>query len=127
MDKGTILRTTLAIATSLNTALIATDLTGFENEKVDFAYKVVSLILNFIIVAIATYFNNDYTEQGAVGTDITRRLKDDPNAVAYIEDEDEEDVLEDNDDEDESEWYGEEDDMIIEPNEPEEGDIDVVE
>lgn len=88
MDNGTKLRTLLAIATSLNTALIATDVTGFQNEKVDFVYKVISLILNFIIVALATYFNNDYTEQGTIGTDITRQLKEDPTLVAEIYDPD---------------------------------------
>ena len=75
MDNGTKLRTILAIATSLNTALIATDVTGFENETVDFVYKVVSLILNFIIVAIATYFNNDYTEIAAQKTGEMRQAK----------------------------------------------------
>ena len=62
MDNGTKLRTVLAIATAINTALIATDVTGFENPTLDFIYTVVSLILNFIIVALVTYFNNDYTE-----------------------------------------------------------------
>ena len=75
MDNGTKLRTVLAIATSLNTALIATDVTGFENETVDFVYKVVSLVLNFIIVALATYFNNDYTEIAAEKTGEMRQAK----------------------------------------------------
>lgn len=62
MNFGTKLRTVLAIATSLNTALMATDLTGFNNAYVDGAYKVVSIILNFVIVACVTYYNNDYTD-----------------------------------------------------------------
>ena len=62
MNFGTKIRTILAIATSLNTALMATDLTGFNSEGLDTAYKVVSIILNFIIVAAVTYFNNDYCE-----------------------------------------------------------------
>lgn len=62
MNFGTKLRTILAIATSLNTALMATDLTGFNNGTLDTIYKVVSIILNFIIVACVTYYNNDYTE-----------------------------------------------------------------
>ena len=118
MDNGTILRTILAIATSLNTALIATDLTGFQNEKVDFAYKVVSLILNFVIVAIATYFNNDYTEAGTTGTYVTRLLKSEPNAFVYIDDDD--DDLEEEEDESEEEWYGKEDEMIVDPYEGDE-------
>ena len=62
MNFGTKLRTILAIATSLNTALMATDLTGFNNAAVDMVYKIVSIILNFVIVACVTYYNNDYTE-----------------------------------------------------------------
>ena len=62
MNIGTKIRTLLAIASSLNTALMATDLTGFHNETLDTIYKVVSIILNFIIVACVTYYNNDFTE-----------------------------------------------------------------
>lgn len=126
METGTILRTILVIATSLNTALMATDLTGFENEKVDFAYKIASIILNFIIVAIVTYFNNDFTEQGMIGTDVTRKLKSDPNIVVYVEDGDEEEVLGEEAEESGEEWNADEADEIIDPNEPEEGDANVV-
>lgn len=62
MNFGTKLRTILAIATSLNTALMATDLTGFNNGIVDLVYKIVSIVLNFVIVACVTYYNNDYTK-----------------------------------------------------------------
>ena len=62
MNIGTKIRTVLAVATSLNTALLATDLTGFNNPTLDTIYKVVSIVLNFVIVACVTYYNNDYTE-----------------------------------------------------------------
>ena len=62
MNFGTKIRTILAIATSLNTALMATDITGFNNGGLDMAYKIVSIVLNFVIVACVTYYNNDYTE-----------------------------------------------------------------
>ena len=75
MNTGTILRTILAIATSLNTALIATDLTGFSNPTLDTIYTVVSIILNFVIVALVTYFNNDYTEAAMVFTAGMREAK----------------------------------------------------
>lgn len=75
MNTGTKLRTILAIATSLNTALMATDLTGFSNATVDTIYKVVSIILHFIIVAIVTYYNNDYTEEACRTTGMMRLLK----------------------------------------------------
>ncbi len=79
MNNGTIIRTILAIAISLNTALAVTDVTGFNNESVDMAYKIISMILNFIIVAINTYYNNDYTEEACIGTGTTRLLKEQKN------------------------------------------------
>ena len=76
MNTGTRIRTILAIVTSLNTALMATDVTGFHNGTLDTIYKVVSIILNFIIVALVTYFNNDYTPTAAKHTGKMRMEKD---------------------------------------------------
>ena len=75
MNSGTVLRTILAIAISINTALAVTDVTGFENDTVNLIYKIVSIVINFIIVAINTYYNNDFTEEGIEGTQLTRKLK----------------------------------------------------
>lgn len=75
MNFGTKLRTILAVATSLNTALMATDITEFGNAKLDIAYKVVSIILNFVIVACVTYYNNDYTEESCIATGEMRLRK----------------------------------------------------
>lgn len=90
MNFGTTLRTILAIATSLNTALMATDLTGFNNATLDTTYKVVSIILNFVIVACVTYYNNDYTIEGDTGTKTTRQMKElrdfEPETVEEPED-----------------------------------------
>ena len=99
MNFGTKLRTVLAIATSLNTALMATDLTGFNNAYVDGAYKLVSIILNFVIVACVTYYNNDYTEIAAEFTGEMRtkkaELKGNVNGEYFYVDEDDEEVPED--------------------------------
>lgn len=94
MNSGTIIRTILAIATCLNTALLATDIAQFHNPKLDLAYRIISVILNFVIVACATWFNNDYTPEAAIGTGMTRQLKagDDGLDIVvedYIEDGDE--------------------------------------
>ena len=75
MNIGTKLRTILVIATSLNTALMATDLTGFSNATVDMVYKIVSIVLNFIIVGISAYFNNDYTKLACKHTGALRLEK----------------------------------------------------
>lgn len=75
MNFGTKLRTILAIATCLNTALMSVDLTGFSNQYVDFAYKIISIVLNFIIVALVTWFNNDFTETACRATGMMRQYK----------------------------------------------------
>ena len=76
MNKGTIIRTALVVATCLNTALMATDVAQFGNATLDLIYKIASVVLNFIIVACATYYNNDFTEAACKGTGYTRQLKD---------------------------------------------------
>lgn len=75
MNFGTKLRTILAVATSLNTALMATDITEFNNHTLDIIYKVVSILLNFVIVACVTYYNNDYTEIACEHTGEMRQKK----------------------------------------------------
>ena len=75
MNKGTIIRTVLVIATCFNTALMATDVAQFNNDSVNLVYRILSLIANFVIVFCATYYNNDYTKEAAIGTGITRQLK----------------------------------------------------
>ena len=75
MNFGTKLRTVLVIASCLNTALLATDVTQFGNETVNLIYHILSVAANFVIVFCATYYNNDYTVEAAIGTGITRQLK----------------------------------------------------
>jgi hypothetical protein len=75
MTKGTIIRTALAIAVSIHTALIATDVTGFENPTVDLIYKIISIAVNFVVVALTTYYNQDFTPEACQGTGLTRQLK----------------------------------------------------
>ena len=75
MNIGTKIRTVLVIATCLNTALMATDVAQFHNETINLVYRIASVILNFIIVACATYYNNDFTVEAQTGTKITREMK----------------------------------------------------
>ena len=92
MNTGTKVRTILAIATCLNTALMATDVAQFHSPKLDLAYRIVSVILNFIIVACVTWYNNDYTDAACEGTGLTRMLK-----AKEVEEEEEQFFLEDGD------------------------------
>lgn len=75
MNFGTKLRTVLVIATCLNTALMATDITEFGNPTLNLIYKATSIVLNFIIVAVSHYFNNDFTEEACMTTGYMRWLK----------------------------------------------------
>jgi hypothetical protein len=94
MNFGTKIRTILAVATCLNTALMATDVAQFHNPSLDLAYRIISVILNFVIVACVTWFNNDYTEAACEGTGYTRMLKSGDDGMdievdGYLEDGDE--------------------------------------
>ena len=75
MNFGTKVRTILAIATCLNTALMATDIAQFHSAKLDLAYRIISVVLNFIIVACVTWYNNDYTDVAAEYTGAMRQEK----------------------------------------------------
>lgn len=75
MNKGTIIRTILVVASCLNTALMATDVAQFHNETVNLIYRIASVVLNFVIVGISTYYNNDYTPEACEGTGWTRQQK----------------------------------------------------
>ena len=86
MNFGTKLRTILAIATSLNTALMATDLTGFNSPTLETIYKIVSIVLNFVIVACVTYYNNDYTEIACEYTGAMRLEKEQRKGIITGED-----------------------------------------
>ena len=86
MNTGTKIRTILAVATCLNTALMATDLTGFSNATIDAVYKIVSIVLNFIIMALTTYYNNDFTETACKYTGMMRLEKEQDKGIITGED-----------------------------------------
>ena len=75
MNNGTKIRTALAVATSINMALATIDVAQFGHEKVNMAYKVISVLVNAVVVGLVAYYNNDYTVEGATGTKITREMK----------------------------------------------------
>lgn len=99
MNNGTKIRTVLVIATCFNTALMSTDFAQFHNATVDMAYRIISVILNFVIVACATWYNNDYTVEGATGTQITREMKAlRGETTAFVEEPEDSYIEEDNED-----------------------------
>jgi hypothetical protein len=75
---------------------MATDVAQFHNETINLVYRIASVILNFIIVACATYYNNDFTIEGDTGTKITRQMKELRDHVPMTADEPEDaEILED--------------------------------
>ena len=75
MNTGTRIRTALAVALALYTAFLKTDVTEFENATVNLIYQICMKMVTFAVIFLITYYNNDYTEEGAVGTQITREMK----------------------------------------------------
>lgn len=75
MNRGTIIRTVLAIATVINSGAIAAGIADFQNPTVDMIYKILSFTATAIILFVNTYYNNDYTPEACEGTGLTRQLK----------------------------------------------------
>lgn len=110
MNVGTKIRTALRIAVSLNTAIYAVSAAvgtlGYGWLTV--AWAIATIISDFVVSALTTYYNNDYTEEACIGTGITRQLKaEKKNSYAgeifYSEEstEDKEEIVEDIYDEEE--------------------------
>lgn len=94
MNSGTKIRTALAVATSVNMALATIDVAQFGNEKVNMAYKVISVLVNAVVVGLVAYYNNDYTVEGETGTKITREMKELRDHVPMTTEEPEDSFLE---------------------------------
>lgn len=75
MNKGTKIRTALAVLTTINTVLAVTDIAQFGNEKLNLAYKIISVVVNALVVGINTWYNNDFTPEACEGTGYTRMQK----------------------------------------------------
>ena len=75
MNRGTIIRTILAIATVINSGAIAAGIADFQNPTVDMIYKILSFTATAVILFVNTYYNNDYTPEACQGTGLTRQLK----------------------------------------------------
>ena len=104
MNTGTKIRTALRIAVSLNTAIYtvsaAVGALGFG--WLTIVWAILTIISDFAVSALTTYFNQDYTEEACIGTGITRQLKAEKKGtyvgeIFYSEElkENKEDVVED--------------------------------
>lgn len=75
MNNGTRIRTAIAIAFALYVAFLKTDVADFGNDTVNLIYQICMKLTTFVVIALVTYYNNDYTPEGAEGTGHTRQLK----------------------------------------------------
>ena len=96
MNKGTIIRTILAVALVINSGAIATGVAEFENPTVNLIYKILSFCATAVILFVNTYYNNDYTPEACEGTGLTRQLKAENKAdydgEVFFEEEQDEDL-----------------------------------
>lgn len=77
MNSGTKIRTALRVAMSLYTAFMI-----WQATVASMGYKWLTIIWAFLTIAagwavdfLTTYYNNDYTVEGEVGTKVTREMK----------------------------------------------------
>lgn len=75
MNTGTKFRAILAAVVSINTALLATDVTQFNSSALNTVYTALTVISNFVMVAIVSYYNNDFSEIAAIKTGEMRQEK----------------------------------------------------
>lgn len=109
MDLGTKIRTVLAFVGTLVASyytyqgLLDDMLKQLGWGKASMILALMAVLALIVTEAAATFFNNSYTTAGAVGTEVTRTLKDNPELVVDFHDVDIAEDDEDEDDEDEDE------------------------
>lgn len=101
MNKGTKIRTIMFAIACVNQSIVSVGDVDFGNSTVNVIYKVISTAFTIIAGAIALYYNNDFTEEGCIGTAITRQLKAEKSkdyiGEAFFDDVDEEEEDEQDD------------------------------
>lgn len=94
MNRGTRLRTIARVIASLNTAVYAVtaSVNGLGFTKLTLLWTILTIVVDFAVAFVTTYYNNDYTIEGEVGTIHTRELKERRNEIMseYEEPEDSE-------------------------------------
>ena len=117
MNNGTKERTTLRVLTSAGVAVavwqtVFTAVLGMV-DVVWIAAVVATVVTLFVlgVDAVTTYYNQDFTHEGKIGTEITRGLKDDPTLIVDVIDGDEDDEDDDEDDADAEAEGGDPDEM----------------
>lgn len=112
MNNGTKIRTFFAALATLVAAyytykgLLDDLLNQLGLGKAALIIALIAVIALIVSEAAAAYFNNDFTQEGAFGTKLTRALKADPTLVVDVVDGDEDDDEEDEEGEADAEAEG---------------------
>lgn len=83
MNKGTRIRTAVLAIAVINQAISQVGDPDFGNETANTVYRIVSYIFTVAAAAIAFWYNNDFTEEACIGTNLTRQLKIQRQAMEY--------------------------------------------
>lgn len=77
MDIGTKIRTIARFAVSAYTAFCVwqTVVDGFGNKTVSLVWAVLIILFGWLVDFATTWYNNDFTEAGSIGTGVTRQIK----------------------------------------------------
>lgn len=102
-NTGTKIRTIAFAIACVNQAIASVGAVDLGNATANLVYNIISLAFTIIAGAFALYYNNDFTVEGATGTQITREMKalkdhewetaEEP-VDSYIDDEDNYEVFE---------------------------------
>lgn len=109
MNDGTMKRTALRALTTAGVVIAVWNFVFdavYEKTGEMALAAIVATCISLVVVAVdayTTYMNQDYTEQGDIGTSVTRQLKENPNLIVDVrdggaEDEDDETMEDDSDD-----------------------------
>jgi hypothetical protein len=87
MNFGTKLRTIARIVASLNTAVyaVSASVAGLGFGKLTLLWTILTIIVDFGVAFVTTYYNNDYTPEGQTGTMLTREMKENRFNNKYVE------------------------------------------
>ena len=112
MNKGTKIRTAARVIVSLNTAVyaVSASVNGLGFGKLAILWAILTIASDFAVAFITTYYNNDYTIEGVVGTIQTRELKeqrDEP--MQNFEEPEDAEIIEDYPEEDFDDGVGDDD------------------
>lgn len=75
MNKGTKIRTIAFAVACVNQAISSIGAVDLGNETANLIYRVFSLACTIVAGSFALYYNNDFTIEGTIGTQLTRDMK----------------------------------------------------